>query len=243
MKNFKKITIALAVSVLITYSCKKDDKPEISKITFEEISLGSEGYWNGSDGSGGFTSGNAFFKNTYNSNYNSWSGFAVSNKTDKTTPGYINQYSSVAGGGAAQSQKYCVLYSYSADTIKFTKPQKISNISLSNSTYTYLSMKNGDTFAKKFGGATGNDPDSFCVKFKAVNDKGTTWTYTLYLADFRDSDNLNDYIFDGWFDADLSDVGFIKYLIFSFDSSDKTGEYINTPTYVCIDNIEGEILE
>ena len=56
-------------------------------------------------------------------------------------------------------------------------------------------------------------------------------------------DYINDYIFDGWFDADLSDVGFIKYLIFSFDSSDKTGEYINTPTYVCIDNIEGEILE
>ncbi len=244
MKNFKTIAIALAAFGLLIYSCKKQDEPVISHITFEEFALGTDGFWNGSDGSGGFTSGNAFFKNTYDTAYKSWSGFAVSNKTDKTTPGYLNQYSSITGGGAKQSQKYALLYSYSEDTIKFIKPQKISNISFSNSTYAYLAMKNGDNFSKKFGGETGNDPDYFSLTFKAVDDKGVIWTFdqSLYLADFRSSDNSQDYIFQGWIDADLSSVGFIKYLIFSFDSSDKTGEYLNTPTYVCFDNIEGEIL-
>ena len=245
MKNLKTFAVAFAALGLLMFSCKKEDKPVFSRINFEDIDLGSEGYWNGSDGSGGFTSGNAFFKNTYDTAYNSWSGFSVSNATDKITPGVINQYSSITGGGANQSEQYAVLYSYSQDTIKFIKPQLISNIAFSNTTYAYLSMKNGDNFSKKFGGTTGNDPDYFTLSFKAIDNEGTTWTFTqpLYLADFRSADNDNDYIEDRWVNADFSGVGYVKYLIFSFQSSDTTGAFLNTPTYVCIDNIEGEVLE
>ena len=37
-----------------------------------------------------------------------------------------------------------------------TKP---ISVQLTNTTYTALSMLNGDSFSKKFGGSTGNDPD------------------------------------------------------------------------------------
>ncbi len=249
MKYIKALALIIVITLIIFSSCKKDNQPAVSKITFEEVALGPEGYWNGSGGEGGFTSGNGFFKNSYGvdagTGFEYWSGFAVSNHTDKTTPGLDNQYSSITGGGAGQSQKYAILYSYSQDTITFSTPQKIKIISICNSTYAYYSMKNGDNFAKKFGGITGDDPDYFCLIFKAVDNNGTVYTFSdsLFLADFRYADNLDDYIFDGWVNADFSGIGYIKYLIFKFDSSDKTGDFINTPTYVCLDNIEGELLE
>ena len=50
-----------------------------------------------------------------------------------------------------------------------------------------------------------------------------------------------DYIGNVWTDLDLSQAGFLKYLVLSFDSSDKGAFGINTPTFVCIDNIYGEL--
>jgi len=247
--NNVKLGILLMVTVLSTMvSCKKDEEPVISRITFEEIGLGAEGIWNGSGGEGGFTSGNAFFRNNYGFdtiyNFEYWSGFSVSNHTDATTPGIVNQYSSITGGGE-QSENYAVLYSFDQDTIEFITPQKIKNISFSNSTYAYWSMKNGDYFAKKFGGSSGDDPDYYCLVFKVIDHKGTEYTFTdsLFLADYRFSDNSKDYIINSWINADFSGVGFIRYFIMKFDSSDKSAGFINTPTYICIDNIEGEIME
>jgi hypothetical protein len=69
-------------------------------IDFEDLALSAESYWNGSDGSGAFTSGGATLSNTYNAEWGSWDGFAYSNLTDTTTEGFAGQYSAVAGGGA-----------------------------------------------------------------------------------------------------------------------------------------------
>jgi hypothetical protein len=248
MKNFSMLITVFPVIMLSFSSCKKEEGPQMSYITFEEMDLGEDGIWNGSGGEGGFTSGNGYFRNSYGidevTQFEYWSGFSVSDQTDKTTPGIANQYSSVTGGGH-QSDQYAVLYSYAEDTIEFLTPQKIQHMAVSNSTYAYLSMKNGDLFAKKFGGETGSDPDYFCVIFKAVGHDGTVYTFSdsLFLADFRSPDPLLDYVYDGWVSIDLSVVGYLKYLIIKMDSSDKTGGYINTPTYICIDDIEGEFME
>jgi hypothetical protein len=51
---------------------------------FEDLSLTSQSYWNGSDSSGGFSSGGARFSNHYDTAYDSWDGFAYSNKSDTT---------------------------------------------------------------------------------------------------------------------------------------------------------------
>ena len=42
-------------------------------------------------------------------------------------------------------------------------------------------------------------------------------------------------------DVDLSELGYVKHLTFSFDSNIKNDFGILIPTYVCIDNIEGEL--
>ena len=242
MKNITTITL-VATFLFLTFSCKKEESTEIKKITFEEVVLGPDGYWNGSDGSGGFTSGNAYFRNYYNADYESWSGFAVSNHTDSTTLGYLNQYSSITASGD-NSSKYAVLYSYRDDTIEFINPQTVTNLSISNSTYAYYSMRYGDSFAPKFGGESGHEPDYFTIEFKAVAPAGNIITFTepLYLANYGYEDDTQDYIWRGWINVNLSSAGYIKSLILHLNSSVKnSNQEILTPMYICIDNIEGKI--
>lgn len=242
MKRLKGLSGIFILLALFAASCSKEKPKTITDaVSFEEIVLNDAGIYNGSDGSKGFTSGNLVFKTDYNPDYSFWTGFAVCNHTDSITSGYSNQFSSVTGSGSGLSTQYAVLYSFSEDTIELLHPAKVTNIAISNTTYAYYSMKNGDQFAKKFGGTDGNDPDYFYLYLSAVTTKGERIDFNpIPLADYTFSDNSQDFISRKWENYNLESVGVIKYLIFSFDSSDKSEYGINTPTYVCIDNIVDE---
>jgi hypothetical protein len=236
----KKIFTAFVVLALILSSCKKNQYIT-DKVTFEELTTGPSGYWNGSDNSGGFTSGNIFFANNFDPVYNSWSGFAYSRVTDTITKDYTNQYSCVAKGGAEGSEKYGVYFSSGKpDTIFFTIPERVTEISLCNTVYTYHTIKNGNQFSKKFGGVTGNDEDWFKLTITAIDPKGkVVGSGYLYLAYYNFPDNPEDYITQVWDKIDLSVFGYVKALAFELTSTD-TGPYgMNTPAYFCIDNIKG----
>lgn len=234
---------AVFLFILFFISCEKE-KSVTDIVDFEELPLDTSGYWNGSDESGGFRSGNIFFVNHYNKVYEAWSGFSYTNHTDTVTGDYSNQYSSIAGSGAGGSHKYGVYYfSGSPDTIVFEVPEKITGLALCNTTYGYKAIKNGTIFNKKFGGDSGDDPDWFKVTLTPINKEGQELgSVEVFLADFRFTDNSNDYISNAWTSIDLSQFGFIKFLKFEMSSSD-TGEWgMNNPAYVCIDDIKG-ILE
>ena len=64
-----------------------------------------------------------------------------------------------------------------------------------------------------------------------------TKTVEFYLADFRFSDNSQDYIVDTWTSVDISSLGAVNQLTFKFESSDNGTFGMNTPAYVCIDDI------
>lgn len=237
--------IAFAAVGLFISSCEKE-KVSTDKISFEEIDLGSSGYYNGSDLAGSFTSGNGIFRNYYtpDPDYPSWSGFSCSNHTDTETRGYTNQYSSIAGSGASGSSNYAVLYSYSSDTIEFIIPEKVTSISFCNSTYAYYSMLEGDGYAKQFGGDSGDDLDYFNLNINCLDENyNSIGGGTITLADYRYTNNAEDYIANIWSEIDLSEIGYMKYMVFSFESSDVNDWGIKTPTYICIDNIIGELQE
>lgn len=236
------LAVILTGIIIIAISCK-EVVPVTDFVGFEDIDLDASGYWNGSDGSGGFTSGNLFFVNHYDNQYLSWRGFAVTNHTDTNTAEYSNQYSSITGSGADESEKYAVYYYLATpDTLTFDAAEKITSISLCNSTYSYLSIRDGNSFCKKFGGDSGNDPDWFKLTLTGINAEGNATGYVdIYLADFRFDDNANDYISNVWTNISLSNLGYIKGLVFEMSSSD-SGEWgMNNPAYVCIDNITGEL--
>ncbi len=208
--------------------------------TFEDVELGSDSYWNGADGSGGINSGDFYFYNDYNTEWSSWSGFAVSNMKDIANGGYENQYSAIAGAGANESKNYAVAYFYGKTGISFENPLQLSGFYITNSTYAYLSMKDGDAVSKKFGGNDGTDADYFKLLISGTDIYGeATGTVEFYLADFRSDNSEEDYIVNSWKWVDLSPLGVVDSLYFWFESSD-VGDYgINTPTYFCLDDFNG----
>ena len=209
-------------------------------IDLENFELGKDTFENGSDLSGGFHSGSIFLPNIFNTDFNAWAGWAISSMTDTMTPGFDNQYSCIAGTGADSSATYAVGYFFDPVVIQIrdTQPNEIKGIMINNATYPYFSMRDGDGFAKKFGGASGSDPDYFLLTIKSFKDgQLSSESVDFYLADFRSENNSEDYIIKDWTYVDLSNFGIIDSLQFSLSSSDVGIFGMNTPSYFCIDNI------
>ena len=244
MNNSILKSIVFIALLSILFACNKDEVV-FDSINFEELTLEDNSFWNGSDGTGGFSSGNATFPNSYTKydTYDVWHGFAYSNVVNITTKDYTNQYASIAGSGAEGSDNYALLYSFLKDTITFSVPEKITNISVSNSTYAYSVMKEGDDWGTpKMGGEDGKSQDYFKLIIGALDESGNTiGTGNLFLADFDSTRVSPGYVSNSWTDIDLSVFGYVKHLTFSFDSNIKNDFGILIPTYVCIDNIEGEL--
>lgn len=223
----------------ILTSCTKNEDTKIQTVDFESLAVPQAGFWNGSDATGFFTASGLKFVNQYNSAWQSWSGFSYSQKNDVTTPGYENEFSVV--DPANQKNKFAVFYpSFGGDifmSLSETGAFEAKSVDLCNSTYAALTMKNGNAFCKKFGGAKGTDPDWFKVTINGFNSSGVkTGSIDVYLADFRFTDSSRDYILNKWTTVDLTALGTVYQITFAFSSSD-TGTYgINTPTYVCLDN-------
>ncbi len=207
---------------------------------FENFDLEPGEALNGSAGSGGFSSGNLFLPNSYNPDFNAWSGWAVSATTDVTTPGFMNDLSAITGGG----------YNSTAYAVSFTSPQSVivlqgaaaggavEGFYVTNGTYPYLSMLEGDGFAKKFGGESGDDPDFFLLTIKKYlgGELGTD-SVNFYLADYRFEDNSQDYIVEEWTYVDLSTLGNADSLQFTMSSTDNSMFGMNTPAYFCMDDL------
>ncbi len=211
---------------------------------FENLELGENDYWNGSDGSGGFESGNIAFGNTYDSEYGSWGEWAYSTMADDSTAGYANQYSAITAAGfdpiVSQGATYGISYASSFDppAIKFTdnKPHEVKGFFVTNSTYAALSMMYGDAYAKKFGGATGLDPDWLKLSVFGFKEGEVIDTVDFYLADFRFNDSKKDYVLQTWQWVELSQMGYVDSLQMSLSSSDIGDWGMNTPAYYCADN-------
>lgn len=195
--------------------------------------------------SGGFTSGGASFNNLFQDfggGFTSWAGFAISNVVDTTTPGFVNQYAAFAGEGAGSSATYAVAFQDSfvpfAPTITFATDVGVESLRVTNTTYAGLSVRDGDGFAKKFGGAGGTDPDFFRLTVRGFDSHGAeTASVEFYLADYRFPDSGADYVVDDWATLDLELLGVVRSLVFELDSSDVGAFGMNTPAYFAIDDL------
>jgi hypothetical protein len=208
---------------------------------FENLNIAEGSFDNDAGAAGAFQSGHISLPNAYDSVFDSWAGWAISATTDITTPGYQNQYSAIAGTGANGTKTYSVTYIYGSEVMNLTGNAKggiVEGMYITNSTYAYLSMQDGDGFAKKFGGASGNDPDFFKITIKKyLNGEPGADSVEFYLADYRFANNSLDYIVDEWTWVDLSALGNADYLEFTLSSTDVGTFGINTPTYFCVDEV------
>jgi hypothetical protein len=211
---------------------------------FENLNLSSESYWDGSDLSGqhnnyifssSFSSGDYQFHNAYDTTYGSvygyWSsGWIYSNMTDSTTSGATNQYSAKAGSGWGLSANYAIGKSNS--TIVFNQTGSFS-VHVTNSTYAANSMRDGDSFAKKF---TNADQDFFKLHIYGFYNGSISDSTEFYLADFTHADSTLDYIVTDWQYVELL-PGLYDSVSFDLSSSDAGAFGMNTPAYFCVDNV------
>lgn len=192
----------------------------------------------------GFDFSSIHFQCVYDTSWGGlWSsGFVFSNMTDSVTSGFTNQYAAKTGKGYAGSNQYATYFAgygggnrivlNGSSSVKYC-----SGFYVTNSTFAYNSMKNGDAFAKKFGGATGNDSDWFMLTAKGYwNGQLKADTVDFYLADFRNSDNTKDSILKDWRWVSLTALGNVDSIEFVLRSSDVGNFGMNTPAYFCMDN-------
>jgi hypothetical protein len=245
MKTNKVILLsAIALSAMFT-SCSNEDNAASDKqvkqqviISFENQTLNEDGYWCGD------TTGVAFDNwgsTAYACNYvekgvtlpanytpawSSWTGFAISSRTETTyaqiTPDQFNNIT----GKAHSGKNFCVVYTF-GETITLSKPATIQGFYYTNDAWTVDAILNGD----------GMSPGKFeaedwlkCTVTATLADE-TTASKDLWLA--KDGSFVAD-----WQWADLSDFGKVKALSFSFDSTKKNDWGVTTPTYICIDDLK-----
>lgn len=199
------------------------------------LGLGAEDFYNGSDLAGGFTSGGATFTNDYDATFSSWQGFSVSNTTDTTTPGFGNQYSAYPGGGALGTDAYGVSYSFVPSSVFFPAPVDLQDTWITNTTYAFLTLRDGDFFTDPFGGPSGDEPDLLTLTIEGFDaGASSVGSVDFVLSDYTSPppDNANDFIVDTWTLVDLSTLQNVSELRFSITSTD---DFI--PSYFGIDEL------
>jgi hypothetical protein len=212
--------------------------------TFEDQGLLPNSFNNNAGPSGLFVSGGNAFNNSYSPDFGGiWSGWSISSMTDTTTTGYTNQYSAIPGTGGNGSQTYAVAFTFGGPVDPFRPDGSFVNladgtnpvsIQLTNTTYAYFSMTDGDPFAHKFGAG-----DYFLLTITGYNSLGGTGAKVgevdFYLANFLGS---NSYIVNTWQTVDLTSLAGAKSLRFGLESSDNNSLYgMNTPAYFAADNL------
>ncbi|MEQ9188876.1 MAG: DUF4465 domain-containing protein [Cryomorphaceae bacterium] len=224
-----------------------------SELNFSSFELPIDSFMNGSD-TGLYSSECFQWTCTYDTSFGGYwdKGIAISTMTDDSTGDYTNLYSAISGTGH-EDGAYGVV-SASSEVILQVRSACEGFYGVmwmggyvTNSTYAYMSMLNGDQFAKKFGGASGDDPDYFFVRFRFYDafpnftDSVPMSQFDMYLADYRFEDNSKDYILDDWAFVQLNDYPAYEnsgYRVSMQLYSSDTGMFgINTPGFFCIDDI------
>ena len=212
--------------------------------TFEEIEIGAEGHMSVSteddDERTEFTSGDFEFATGCMHDWDYWYWFGYANRTESKYETLDDQWNNIVGGGYDNSANYGVAYAAAFNGPCYVTVNNhgtgavVPGFYITNSSYAYSSMTNGDGFAKKFDKG---DWFKLTVTGYDANDQ-VTGTKDFYLADLRDPSKA--YIINDWRYVDLSGLGKVKKLGFELSSSDNGDYGMNTPAYFCFDNFGAE---
>jgi hypothetical protein len=210
-------------------------------VDFEELSLAPNSYF---DGYGETAISGSWVSQGVEFNTNPWGpGWSYSNVSDTSTPGHLNAYAAFTGTGFGGTGIYALATSFVPNSAYINLPSShwAQSMRITNATYTALSMRDGDSFAKKFGGETGNDEDFLrliVTGFSETNATGSAVAQTeLMLADYRFADNSLDYILDEWAFLDLTSFTSARSLGFALVSSDNGAFGMNTPAFFAMDHL------
>ena len=154
----------------------------------------------------------------YGMGYGWDSGFAISNYVDNSADASYDKQLAVPQSNG--SKQFAVCYG-DGSAIAFAdgSAHVVNSMMVSPNTYCLNDMKKAANSSYEFKAvATGTKAD------------GTTSTLDIVLAKGTD-------VKDNWFTVDMSALGAVKSIAFSFDGTDKGSWGLNTPKYLAVDNI------
>ena len=250
MKTNKFLLLAaIACGTAFMTSCSNDDNAatsgNVKVVSFENQTLNESGFWCG-DTNGvefdnwgstayacSYTEQDVTLPVNYTPAWASWSGYAISNRTEKTYNLMIpDQFNNITGKAYA-GKNFCVVYTF-GEAITFNTPSKVLGFYYTNDAWTVDAIVNGD----------GMTPGKFekedmlqCVIYP-MRDGSLIGGARLEIPLAKDGDYVKE-----WKYCDLSDaVTFqnITSLSFNFEGTKKNDYGLTTPTYICIDDIEIE---
>lgn len=236
-----KLTFTFISSCVLAFCAQTFTAAAQTVSTFDNLSLATDTFWHSTIPSDLFTSGNVTFPSMYDTAWMYWSGgWGYSNQTDTALAPSSPAHMFVAKAGSGyQSVNYGVGQNYAVARLTGAAlGGQVNGVWITNSAYAFNSMTYGDGFAKQFGGPTGNDTDWFKITIR--NYYGGVLTgnnVEFYLADYRFSNNAQDYIVDDWQWIDLTSLGNTDSLLFELSSTDNNSFGMNTPGFFCIDDL------
>ncbi len=249
MKTNKYFMLAAITCGAAFVSCSNEDLPVYEPVSqnivigFENATLNEDGYWIGNTegtpfdnwGSTGYAcqyeeAGVAFPVN-YTPSWGSWSGFAISSRTQTTyatiTP---DQYNSTVGN-AHGGNNFCIVQPY-GESLDFDTPVTLKGFWYTNTAWVVDAILNGDGLSP--GNFTANDWFK-CILYPTPADGSLSGArYEIDLA--KDGDYVQE-----WKYCDLSNVDAfknIKSLSFNFEGTKENDWGLTTPAYICIDDVE-----
>lgn len=216
---------------------------------FENLVLGTDTFFEKHKDTT-FQNNGASFRYFWDSQYSIWdAGFAYTNKNNTTNHTYTNLYGAVTGKGYNNSAKYVTAsqgYLGQKMNITLSAPQQtVAGFYVTNTTFGYNTMLHGGGPARAFGDTLnthsgmqpGNYPDWFRLSIYGYkNGVKKADTVAFYLADYRFTNNTQDYIVNNWRWVDCTSLGSVDSICMKLFSSDVGQFGINNPTYFCIDN-------
>jgi len=151
--------------------------------------------------------------------------FVVSNETESISSGYTEPYRS-ASGGAYEGSNFAVWSSdfYGGNTITLAHDTIIPGCFINNNAYTVHSMKYGDGYARAF-----SSTDTLQLLIIGINHGQNVDTVIVNLA-------AAGFFISQWTYVDLTSLGRVDAVKLAMIGTDNSYGYLNTPSYVCIDN-------
>ncbi len=172
------------------------------------------------------------------------SGSAYTNVKDTSNGTYINLYGSITNGGF--NGNYYVASQDKAIIKMNSNALSLSGFFVTNTTYAYKTIKNGNFVARKFGDTTGTHsglpqgtyPDWFKLVVRPYR-AGVLLTDSVehYLADYRAAGTTNDFIQKNWQYVFCAGLPISDSILITLRSSDNGSFGMNTPGFFCMDNI------
>lgn len=249
--------VALTLALGVT-ACDPDDDEHFADVTLNVASANLEyrqqGFWVNTYSNEKLTIDGFVFSHsgTEEPPYASWDGFTASKSTDNADEASADEQSWInyqwgampQGGVAGVGTPYLVAFwnewadtsnNQHSLTIKRADGKEFEPMSvyLTNTAYSYWSMKKGDAFANAF-----TKDDKYAVQIHGVKGVRETGVIEVVLAKGTD-------ILRTWKQCDLRTLGEVDYLYFTVTSTDRTeseyGSYMNTPAYFALDRLEADV--